>query len=575
MTFLESNPDCVRVPITKEKATALHVAVIAKHTTFVEELLKLMTPMDLELRAINGFTALHSAAQSRIVEIDKQLVEINDKPLLIPDYSGDIPLNVAAYVGHTNMVSYLFSLTPLEQLTADKHIKLLECTSYNDMYDAALKILEMYPAIASADIEFGWRALEMLASKPLAIGSERFKGICIKALMKTVAHQLVEVLWKNVAILDKQSSSYLVHSHITLLFEATKVGNLEFLNIITCSYLDLLWQLDEDNMSLFHIAIKYRQESVVNLIYETDTITYSLTSLITLKNRDNILYLAENLAPLDRVNIVLGGFRMQRELLWFKEIETIVPPSYMNMKNKDGLTPKELFKKKHKDLQIEAEMWMESTSNNFMVVARLIVAVVFAAVFSVPGSNNQEQGTPILLRNTWFKVFFISDAIALFSSSASILLFLSMFVSRYREEDFLVLVPSKLLLALATLFISIMGMMVAFSAACILMYSRGTSWAPVVLSALAVIPITSFSLVNCKELFVDLMVSSYKSRFLFLQPSKRSRLFSQKMPNREWINRKYEIQAKRNERENVGGSRNVEERSQRKEIELTPSTPFG
>lgn len=100
-----------------------------------------MTSEDLELRTINGFTALHLAAQSGIVRIAEPLLTKNYTLLLIPDNSGDIPLNVAAYVGHTEMVSYLFHLTPLKELTADKRIELLECTSYNDMYGKRYIIL--------------------------------------------------------------------------------------------------------------------------------------------------------------------------------------------------------------------------------------------------------------------------------------------------------------------------------------------------------------------------------------------------------------------------------------------------
>jgi cytochrome bd-type quinol oxidase subunit 2 len=230
------------------------------------------------------------------------------------------------------------------------------------------------------------------------------------------------------------------------------------------------------------------------------------------------------------------------------------------MKNSKNKTPKEIFKEEHESLRAKAEMWMKDASNNSMVVATLIAAVVFAAAFTVPGGNQQEKGTPILLRSTSFIVFFISNAIALFSSTASMLFFLSVFVSGYSEEDFGVSVPSKLLLGLATLLISILCMIVAFSAACILMYKSASSFsslAPVVASALVGIPLTLFSVGQCHELFVDLFVSQYQSRFLF-RPSKR-RLFLRKTPiDQEWIDRKYEMQVKRKGSKIVEDSRDVE-----------------
>jgi hypothetical protein len=142
--FLKENRDYVRAPITKEKATTLHIAAAAQHTAFITEMLKLIvsTPKDLELmKTTSGFTALHSAAQSGSVRIAKQLVEMNNKLLSIKDVNEDTPLIVAAYLGHTNMVSYLFALTGLEHLTDGKRTELLEYTIYNDMFGKPLHIL--------------------------------------------------------------------------------------------------------------------------------------------------------------------------------------------------------------------------------------------------------------------------------------------------------------------------------------------------------------------------------------------------------------------------------------------------
>ncbi|XP_062161766.1 ankyrin repeat-containing protein ITN1-like isoform X3 [Alnus glutinosa] len=477
--FLEKYPDWVRAPITKQKGTALNNAVMAQHTAFTKELLKWMTPKDLELKNIKGATALHYAAQSGIVRIAEQLVEMNNKPLLIHDCEENIPLHVATCQGHTDMVSYLFSVTPFQHLAANDRTRLLLDTIYNDMYG--------------------------------------FKGISNKALMNTLAHQLVERLWKMVGIPHNQFSSNMVQ---TLILEAAKVGNVEFLIILIRSYPDLIWQRNENNMSLFHIAIVYRQESVFNLIYELGTNKNHLASCKTSETNENMLHLAGQLAPLDRLNIVSGAaLQMQRELLWFKEIEKIVPLSYVNMKNFEGETPKEIFIKRHTYLQKDGEKWMKDTANYCMLVATLIATVIFAAAFTVPGGSNQETGTPIFLRSNWFMVFFISDTIALCSSSTSIAIFLSILTSRYTEEDFYRSLPSKLVFGLATLFISMAGMMVAFSATCFLVYRNVRAWVPVVVITSVAVPVTSFVVLHHK-LWVDTFLSTYKSRFLF-RPNKR------------------------------------------------------
>jgi ankyrin repeat protein len=140
--------------------------------------------------------------------------------------------------------------------------------------------------------------------------------------MKTLAHQLVERLWLMVGVPDNQFSSNMV---MNLILEATKVGNDEYLIILIRSYPDLIWQVNEDNMSLFHIAILYRQESVFNLIYELGSNKNYLASCKNFKTNENMLHLVGQLAPLDRLNIVSGAaLQMQRELLWFKVSDNII-----------------------------------------------------------------------------------------------------------------------------------------------------------------------------------------------------------------------------------------------------------
>ncbi|XP_062162644.1 ankyrin repeat-containing protein ITN1-like isoform X2 [Alnus glutinosa] len=430
--FLEEHRehDYVRAPITNYKGTVLHVAVIAQRTTFVKELLEWMkaTREDLELKTTHGYTALHYAAKSGIVRIAEQLVTINSGSLVMQDDSKgqETPLNVAAYLGHADMIKYLFSHTPLQDLTRDNRTNLLSWTIQNDLYDIALKILKKYADMATAagTDESGWptesylRALKLLARKPFPIGSESdqlpfwktllknswFKGIYDKALMKTNAHRLVDELWKKVIIQKPQFSSELIQSHSTLLFEAAEVGNVEFIIIIARSYPELLWQLDKNEMSIFHFAIKHRHENVFNLIYEMGANKDSLTTYLNSKTDDNMLHLAGELPHSDRVNIVSGAaLQMQRELLWFKEIEKIVPKSFVNEKNKDNETPKEIFIKTHANLQKKGEKWMKVTANYCMLVATLIATVIFAAAFTVPGGSNLETSIPNFLRRTWFK----------------------------------------------------------------------------------------------------------------------------------------------------------------------------
>ena len=193
-----------------------------------------------------------------------------------------------------------------------------------------------------------------------------------------------------------------------------------------------------------------------------------------------------------------------------------MPPSYLNMTNYFDETPRDIFTREHQDLLKEGQKWMNTTANYCMLVATLITTLVFAAAFTVPGGSSPETGTPTLSESIWFRVFFISDAIALLSSSTSILIFLSILTSRFTEMDFLVSLPAKLVLGLTTLFISIAGMMVAFSATCFLIFKSETRRLPVVIIALTGVPIISFVLLHFK-LWADIICSTCLSMFLFRQ----------------------------------------------------------
>ncbi|XP_035541638.1 uncharacterized protein LOC108994599 isoform X3 [Juglans regia] len=415
--FIQNHPYSIRAKITKEEGTALHNAAAAKRTHFVKKLVRLMEPKELELRTNGDCTTLYFAAQSEIVTIAKVMVKKNNNlPSIYPKNCIQVsPLYAAIRTGNREMVSYLYSVTPIEDLASVDLIELLIATISTDLYDTALKILDTLTLAPDQEKDLLWYPLEMLARKPSEIGSkirpsvwERclnfcFRGrICNKAMMQASTHQLVHRLWKQFG--NDNFLSTVVHYHMKLLVEAAKVGNVEFLIILIRSYPDLIWQVDEEYGTLFHVAIQHRQRHVFNLIYEIGVMKGNLASYHA-KGRNNMLHLAGELPSSDRLNIVSGAaLQMKRELLWFQEIENIVPKSYVNEPNEKGETPRDIFVKTHEELQKNGEKWMKDTANSCMLVAALIATVVFPAAFALPGGNNQETGIPIFLEDSYFVI---------------------------------------------------------------------------------------------------------------------------------------------------------------------------
>ena len=174
------------------------------------------------------------------------------------------------------------------------------------------------------------------------------------------------------------------------------------------------------------------------------------------------------------------------------------------------MTPAQQFTKDHKELGLAGEKWMKDTATSCTVVGALIVTIMFAAAFTVPGGTDQNTGFPMFLHKKIFMLFILSDAISLFSSTTSVLMFLGILTSRYAEEDFLKSLPKKMIIGLSTLFLSIATMMIAFCLALLVMLEQ-KSWIFIPIVSLSSIPVTLFVLMQF-PLLVEIYVSTYGAR---------------------------------------------------------------
>ena len=101
------------------------------------------------------------------------------------------------------------------------------------------------------------------------------------------------------------------------LFDAARVGNIEFMVKLIRFDFDILWATD-NSKSIFHVAVEERHESIFNLLHELGSVGEIIVER-RFENRSNILHLAARLAPQEKLNAISGAaLQMQRELLWFK-----------------------------------------------------------------------------------------------------------------------------------------------------------------------------------------------------------------------------------------------------------------
>ncbi|KAJ7969330.1 Ankyrin repeat-containing protein [Quillaja saponaria] len=462
--------------ITKGWETVLHVAAGANHVHFVEELVKLINVNDLALKDYKGNTAFCFAAAVGNVEITEIMRQKNPHLPTIRGGAGVTPLYMSILQGQRKMAWYLYPKTTEVLEEGDWNMLFFTCIK-TGLYDLALKMFEdKFYYLALARDDNNETGLHVLARK-----------------------------------LTRQNNWMQDHDHALQLVRGLWYH-------ILCQ--DLIWEVDNKNRSIIHIAVLHRHASIFNLIHELGSIKEIIVAFVDDEDKNNLLHLAAKLAPTDQLNLVSGAaLQMQLELLWYEEVKKIMLPSFVDMKNSEGITPRELFTIEHKELLSKAESWMKDTANSCMVVSTLITTGVFSAAFSIPGGNNDnEGGTPNYLQKPAFLLFAISDAMALISSSTSILMFLSILISRYAEDDFFKSLPMKLMIGLVALFISIISMMVAFSSAFFITYYHGLKWVPNFIGVLAFVPVPLFFALQY-PLWTDIIYSTYYCRSLF-RPNK-------------------------------------------------------
>ncbi|KAK9293261.1 hypothetical protein L1049_021252 [Liquidambar formosana] len=555
--FLDQQPKALTARISSDEDTALHIAARGGHVKIVEELVKLMPAQDLEITNKNSVTALTFAATGGITKIAECLVRKNSNLLSIPNRFGLIPVVVASLNGHKDMIRYLYSVTPLEELRPEKGATrgamLLTTCIMGEFYDIALDILKDDIRLATALAPERKTTLYILAQKSSAFPSgtqlifwQRWIYNCIPAkpsraysnirgdierphesptdqenivrqvpgikfiytlkLKHVQAHELLSCICLEISKLDESQLEHIGVFNSAVV--AVKHGIVEYIDEIIKAYPDIIWYVDENGQSFFSHVILERQEKIFSLLLHMGAKKNSIAGRLD-KSRNNMLHLAAFSAPSSRLDNIPGvALQMQREIQWFKEVENIVQPKFKDMVNFSGKTPRVLFTDEHKKLVKNGEKWMKETAASCMVVGALIATVMFAAAFTIPGGNDQNTGVPIFLFRNSFMVFIVSDALSLFSSCASVLLFLGVLTSRYSEEDFLYSLPSKLIMGLSTLFFSILTMMITFGITLVLVLGERLAWVSIPIMLLASIPATLFAILHF-PLFVDFFVSTY------------------------------------------------------------------
>lgn len=571
--FQDNDPNVFTAEISSTRMNALLVASCNGHTKLVEMLVKRMPKEALEKRGPGGYTALHHAAIGGHLKMAKGLIRKNPRLTQITDNSGNTPLLCAVLLfSRHKLVRYLASATTIEKperpFSGCKAGDLMVNLTHMGFHDISLYIIRREPSLALAASSEGETILQVLAYEPAHFRSGTKLNFWERRIYqnfpvhdeddpletsdqdlvvekqsqtneaKTQVYQGVkEVLWRRSKYLvpciykvgekklGHERACKLVHLCLKALLNYNERERAKYFNeqeilryaaccgvveIVTASlhyFPDLIFS--KHGRMILKNAIQWRQEKIFNLACKSTALDKMLA---TQCYKPSISHLAAELPTNRQLSVdSCAALQMQREVQWYKAIESIQHPRMKQLTSAKGKTAFDCFSENRKQMRENAEKWMKDTSDSCMLVSTLIATVAFAVAFTVPGGNN-EQGIPIFLNKTSFRVFVYSDALALFSSVTSILMFLSILTSSYKEEDFHRALPKRMIIGLASLFFAIATMMVAFGAALAIVLSERLKWVwgPIIFSAS--FPATLFIMLQL-PLFIEMVQSTYGSIF--------------------------------------------------------------
>ncbi|KAK7372718.1 hypothetical protein VNO80_06105 [Phaseolus coccineus] len=486
--ILRNDPDSVRIRLTESGDTALHVAAGAGNTTFVQELTK----------------------------------HTNLEDELIPNSDGMLPVHLAALSGHHRILKHLccqqyfvrahhgfYSQHLLDKMAYEDIEKLFFMTISNNMFDVAKIIfLKHYRELSTARDKEELTALHMLARKPSTVlrklhfhfgmrleddnndtGELIFEDEGNEDLGLGWGIILLKSIWVQVLELRIEDLFELITRPSVALSDAIKSeSDHEVIN----TFLDMVMAAkDSDGRNLLHLLFLHRRYQIFNEIFIT-YLSNRIEKLLLVgdKEGNNVLHLAA-LFPIQFQSFsgLSAYIQMQREHTWFKKAQESVPRELRSKRNKKGMIPIDVFYDEHNQLSKDIKETAKGIADSGMIVATLVATVAFAAALTVPGDKN----------NAWFIVFIFTNAVALFTSSASILSFLSNFTSsRFAQTEFVVSLHPSLTFGRVLLIISVAAMVLAFIAASFLVFAHTTKWVSYTVAPMGVFALLLFVLFQSK-----------------------------------------------------------------------------
>ncbi|XP_074555758.1 ankyrin repeat-containing protein ITN1-like [Curcuma longa] len=408
--------------VNEENETPLFTAAEKGFLDLALELLKYSDPESLTRKNRSGFDVLHIAVREGHKEIVQVLLKHDPSLVRTFGQSNATPLITAATRGHTEIVNLLLEQdTSLIELSKNNGKNALHFASRQGHAEIAKALLKKDPQLARRTDKKGQTALHM----------------AVKGTSCAVVKALVDADAAIVMLPDRAGN--------TALHVATRKKRAEIVNLLLLLPDTNVNALTRNHKTAFDIA-------------EGLPLSEDAAEIRECLSRCGACKADELNQPRDELRKTVTEIK--------KDVHIQLEQTRKTNKNVHGIA-KEL-RKLHRE-------GINNATNSVTVVAVLFATVAFAAIFTVPGGT-EDNGVAVAIGTASFKIFFIFNAIALFTSLAVVVVQITLVRGETKAERRVVEIINKLM------WLASVCTTVAFIASSYIVVGRHFQWAAILVT---------------------------------------------------------------------------------------------
>ncbi|KAI8549790.1 hypothetical protein RHMOL_Rhmol06G0052800 [Rhododendron molle] len=273
-------------------------------------------------------------------------------------------------------------------------------------------------------------------------------------------HAFALELGKRLLKEEREWSRYLDDKMGSPIVEAAEKGIIELVNEILEKFPEAAYSFDKNSdndkrKNILHIAVEQKDWNIYNLLKRKIDLRNGMLVEDVDYHGNTILHLAAKLGTPSFRSAQPGHLY---QMMW-DHVSYDSPPHLWYLRNSDEETAIEVFAKEHSEIREKAEKAVKDVNSGLMLIVALIGTVNYAALFTPPGGYRQSEADPLYgllvfltddMRMYFFHIF--SGLLAAFVAFATMFSIMS---CPFRSNDFYLDLPLRLLLAMATLVLSV------------------------------------------------------------------------------------------------------------------------